>query len=42
MILFVAFGVIFITLVGMGSGLPLVARWLDVTKDGRNEHRSRA
>jgi CPA1 family monovalent cation:H+ antiporter len=40
MILFVAFGVIFITLVGMGSGLPLVARWLDVTKDGRNEHQA--
>ena len=40
MILFVAFGVIFITLVGMGSGLPLVARWLDVTMDGRNEHRA--
>ena len=38
MILFVAFGVIFITLVGMGSGLPLVVRWLGVTKDGRNEH----
>ena len=40
MILFVAFGVIFITLVGMGSGLPLVARWLGVTKDGRKEHRA--
>jgi Na+/H+ antiporter len=40
MILFVAFGVIFITLVGMGSGLPLVARWLDVTMDGRHEHRA--
>ena len=40
MILFVAFGVIFITLVGLGSGLPLVARWLGVTKDGRNEHRA--
>ena len=40
MILFVAFGVIFITLVGMGSGLPLVARWLDVTRDGRDEHRA--
>jgi monovalent cation/hydrogen antiporter len=40
MILFVAFGVIFITLVGMGSGLPLVARWLDITKDGRNEHQA--
>jgi Na+/H+ antiporter len=40
LILFVAFGVIFITLVGMGSGLPLVARWLDITKDGRDEHRA--
>ena len=40
MILFVAFGVIFITLVGMGSGLPLVARWLGITKDGREEHRA--
>ena len=38
MILFVAFGVIFITLVGLGSGLPLVVRWLGVAKDGRNEH----
>src|SRR5207302_7607189 len=36
----VAFGVIFITLVGLGAGLPLVARWLDVTKDGRSEHRA--
>src|SRR5215218_8776362 len=35
MILFVAFGVIFITLVGLGSGLPVVVRWLGVTKDGR-------
>ena len=40
MILFVAFGVIFITLVGIGSGLPLVARWLDVTRDGRDEHQA--
>ena len=39
MILFVAFGVIFITLVGLGSGLPLVVRWLGVAKDGRKEHR---
>jgi len=38
MILFVAFGVIFITLVGLGSGLPVVVRWLGVTKDGRKEH----
>jgi len=38
MILFVAFGVIFITLIGLGTGLPLVVRWLGVAKDGRNEH----
>jgi CPA1 family monovalent cation:H+ antiporter len=38
MILFVAFGVIFITLVGLGLGLPPVARWLGVTKDGSTEH----
>src|SRR5438067_8416680 len=38
MILFVAFGVIFITLVGLGLGLPAVVRWLGVAKDGRNEH----
>ena len=38
MILFVAFGVIFITLVGLGSGLPAVVRWLGLTKDGRQEH----
>ena len=39
MILFVAFGVIFITLVGLGSGLPLVVRWLGIAKDSRREHR---
>src|SRR6185503_1462669 len=38
MILFVAFGVIFMTLIGLGSGLPVVVRWLGVTKDGRKEH----
>ncbi|MBA4038586.1 MAG: Na+/H+ antiporter, partial [Bradyrhizobium sp.] len=38
MILFVAFGVIFITLVGLGSGLPLVVRWLGVAGDSRREH----
>jgi Na+/H+ antiporter len=38
MILFVAFGVIFITLVGLGSGLAAVVRWLGVTRDGRTEH----
>jgi len=38
MILFVAFGVIFITLVGLGSGLPLVVRWLGLAKDSRREY----
>jgi CPA1 family monovalent cation:H+ antiporter len=38
MILFVAFGVILITLVGLGLGLPAVVRWLGVAKDGRTEH----
>jgi monovalent cation/hydrogen antiporter len=38
MILFVAFGVIFITLVGLGTTLPLVVRWLGVAREGRNEH----
>jgi Na+/H+ antiporter len=38
MILFIAFGVIFITLVGLGLGLSPVARWLGVTRDGRTEH----
>ncbi|UPK03880.1 Na+/H+ antiporter [Bradyrhizobium sp. 170] len=38
MILFVAFGVIFITLVGLGLGLPAVVRWLGIAKDGRSEH----
>jgi CPA1 family monovalent cation:H+ antiporter len=40
LILFVSFGVIFITLVGLGSGLPLVVRWLGVARDGRAEHRA--
>ena len=39
LILFVAFGVIFITLVGLGLGLPPVVRWLGVAEAGRNEHR---
>src|SRR5205085_4507813 len=38
MILFVAFCVIFITLVGLGLGLPPVARWLGVAEAGRGEH----
>jgi monovalent cation/hydrogen antiporter len=37
MILFVAFGVIFVTLVGFGLSLPTVVRWLNITKDGRAE-----
>jgi len=40
LILFVAFGIIFITLVGVGLGLPLVVRWLGVAKAGRDEHRA--
>lgn len=38
LILFVSFGVIFITLVGLGLGLPLVVRWLGVAQAGRAEH----
>jgi CPA1 family monovalent cation:H+ antiporter len=38
LILFVAFGVIFITLVGLGLGLPPVVRWLGIARDGRAEH----
>jgi Na+/H+ antiporter len=38
LILFVAFGVIFITLVGLGLGLPPVVRWLGVAEAGRDEH----
>jgi CPA1 family monovalent cation:H+ antiporter len=38
LILFVSFGVIFITLVGLGLGLPLVVRWLGITQAGRAEH----
>lgn len=38
MTLFVAFGVIFITLVGLGSSLPLVVRWLGLAGDGRKEY----
>jgi CPA1 family monovalent cation:H+ antiporter len=37
MILFVAFGVIFTTLVGFGLSLPRVVGWLNITKDGRAE-----
>jgi len=38
LILFVTFGVIVITLVGLGSMLPLVARWLGVSRIGQQEH----
>jgi monovalent cation/hydrogen antiporter len=38
LILFVSFGVILITLVGLGLSLPAVVRWLGVAKDGRDEH----
>jgi CPA1 family monovalent cation:H+ antiporter len=40
LILFVTFGVIFITLIGLGLGLPPVVRWLGVARDGRAEHRA--
>ena len=40
LILFVSFGVIFITLVGLGLGLPLVVRWLGIADAGRDEHRA--
>jgi CPA1 family monovalent cation:H+ antiporter len=38
LILFVAFGVIFITLIGVGLALPPVVRWLGVADAGRVEH----
>jgi len=38
LILFVSFGVIVITLVGLGLGLPPMARWLGVAEAGRGEH----
>ncbi len=37
LILFVTFGVIFITLVGLGLGLPPVVRWLSIAQAGRAE-----
>jgi monovalent cation/hydrogen antiporter len=37
LILFVSFGVIFITLIGLGLGLPLVVKWLGVASEGRAE-----
>uniref|UniRef100_Q07V93 Na+/H+ antiporter n=1 Tax=Rhodopseudomonas palustris (strain BisA53) TaxID=316055 RepID=Q07V93_RHOP5 len=39
LILLVSFGVILITLVGLGLGLPVVVRVLGLTKDGHREHR---
>jgi Na+/H+ antiporter len=38
LILFVSFGVILITLVGLGLGLPLVVKLLGITQAGRDEH----
>ncbi len=38
LILFVSFGVIFVTLVGLGLSLPSVVRWLGVAQAGRDEH----
>jgi CPA1 family monovalent cation:H+ antiporter len=38
LILFVSFGVIFLTLVGLGSTLPLVVKWLGVANAGRDEY----
>src|SRR6202166_44255 len=37
LILFATFGVIFITLVGVGFGLPQVVRWLGLAQAGRTE-----
>jgi CPA1 family monovalent cation:H+ antiporter len=37
LILFVSFGVIIVTLVGLGLGLPPVVRWLGVAEAGRGE-----
>lgn len=39
LILFVSFGVIVITMVGLGLGLPLVVRWLGLSQFGRAEAR---
>jgi CPA1 family monovalent cation:H+ antiporter len=40
LILFVSFGVILITLVGLGLGLPLVVKLLGIAEAGRGEHRA--
>jgi CPA1 family monovalent cation:H+ antiporter len=37
LVLFAAFGVIFVTLVGLGFSLPMVVRWLGVADAGRHE-----
>ena len=37
LVLFVAFGVIFVTLVGIGFSLPMVVRWLGVADAARSE-----
>jgi len=37
LILFVTFGIIVITLIGQGSMLPAVARWLDLPRESRKE-----
>jgi Na+/H+ antiporter len=39
MILFIAFGVIFVTLIGLGLGLPLVVQILGISNFGHNEQR---
>jgi CPA1 family monovalent cation:H+ antiporter len=38
LILFVAFGVILITLIGLGSTLPAVVKALGISRDGQSEH----
>jgi Na+/H+ antiporter len=38
LVLFIAFGVIFVTLVGLGFSLPMVVRWLGVADAAHNEH----
>ena len=37
LILFVTFGVILVTLLGLGLGLPLVVKWLGISEFGRHE-----
>jgi CPA1 family monovalent cation:H+ antiporter len=38
LILFISFGVIFVTLVGLGLSLPMVVGWLGVADAGQSEH----